>query len=62
MQLDQEMRKTLSEKTDSSSPSQTIFLSDDEVKLLLRFRLLNKQNKSKSESFIDKLTETQNNT
>ena len=62
MQLDQKMSEVRSDKTDASTPFQTIFLSDDEAKLLLRFRLLSKQNKSKAESFIDKLTETQNNT
>ena len=59
MQLEQELHQT---PTDTSSSSQTLILSDDEAKLLLRFRLLSKQNKSKAESFIDKLTETQNNT
>ena len=59
MQLEQELHQA---PTDTSSSSQTLILSDDEAKLLLRFRLLSKQNKSKAESFIDKLTETQNNT
>ena len=59
MQLEQEIYQA---QTDTSSSSQTLILSDDEAKLLLRFRHLSKQNKSKAESFIDKLTETQNNT
>ena len=57
MQLEQELHQA---PTDTSSSSQTLILSDDEAKLLLRFRLLSKQNKSKAESFIDKLNETQN--
>ena len=58
MQIEPEMHQV---PTDTSSSSQTLILSDDEAKLLLRFRLLNKQNKSKAESFINNLNETQNN-